>query len=122
MKKTNKLKVILDTNVFLVSLAPGFRFYWVFESLLNNEYELFVSNEILSEYEEKITERFGLDYSDRKLDFLIFLPNVYLVNPYFNWNLITQDPDDNKFVDCAVAANADFIVSHDKHFKCTRGC
>jgi predicted nucleic acid-binding protein len=31
--------------------------------------------------------------------------------------LITVDPDDNKFVDCAVAANADFICTEDKHFK-----
>jgi predicted nucleic acid-binding protein len=31
--------------------------------------------------------------------------------------LITQDPDDNKFVDCAFAANAEYLVSDDKHFK-----
>jgi len=30
--------------------------------------------------------------------------------------LIDQDPDDNKFVDCAIIANADFIVSEDSHF------
>ena len=30
--------------------------------------------------------------------------------------LITEDPDDNKFVDCAFAANADYLVSNDRHF------
>jgi predicted nucleic acid-binding protein len=35
---------------------------------------------------------------------------------YYKWNLITVDPDDNKFVDCAIAANADYIVTNDKHF------
>ena len=38
------------------------------------------------------------------------------VNPYFNWNFIRADPDDNKFIDCAIAANADCIVSQDEHF------
>lgn len=31
--------------------------------------------------------------------------------------LITQDPDDNKFIDCAVAGQAEILVSNDKHFK-----
>jgi predicted nucleic acid-binding protein len=38
------------------------------------------------------------------------------VTTYFKFNLL-KDEDDNKFVDCAVAANADYIVSHDKDFK-----
>ena len=43
--------------------------------------------------------------------------NVTFVDPHFRLGLITQDPDDNKFVDCAFAANAEYIVSDDKHFK-----
>ncbi|MCB0562358.1 MAG: PIN domain-containing protein, partial [Phaeodactylibacter sp.] len=42
--------------------------------------------------------------------------NVELVTRYYKWNLIAEDPDDNKFVDCAVASNATFIVTHDRHF------
>ncbi len=38
------------------------------------------------------------------------------ISPTFRFLLIKDDPDDDKFVDCAVAGNADFIVSHDKHF------
>ena len=36
--------------------------------------------------------------------------------PHFHLDLIKIDPDDNKFVDCAFAANATYIVSNDKHF------
>ena len=36
---------------------------------------------------------------------------------FYHWFLIASDADDNKFVDCAIAANADFIVTHDKDFK-----
>ncbi len=44
-------------------------------------------------------------------------PDVVFVQKYFFWNLITADPDDNKFVDCSVAASANFIVTDDKHFQ-----
>ena len=44
------------------------------------------------------------------------LPNVERIEPYFMLNLITNDSDDNKFVDCAFAGNAHYIVSNDKHF------
>ena len=38
------------------------------------------------------------------------------VTPYYSWNLIAADPDDNKFADCALNAGADFIVTNDRHF------
>ena len=47
---------------------------------------------------------------------LLNLDNVVFIDTYFQFNLITTDPDDNKFVDCAIAANAKFIVTNDKHF------
>ncbi|MEL6592071.1 MAG: putative toxin-antitoxin system toxin component, PIN family [Bacteroidota bacterium] len=112
----DKPRVILDTNIFLVSLVPHFKYYWVFEKLLAGDYSLVVSNEILSEYEEKIVEKFGLALADSSLDFLMLLNNVELVNPYYNWNLITRDPDDNKFVDGAVSGNVDYLITNDKHF------
>lgn len=43
-------------------------------------------------------------------------PNLMRVNPTFRFNLITADPDDNKFVDCAITAGATYIVSNDRHF------
>ena len=39
------------------------------------------------------------------------------VSPSFFFNLIQTDPDDNKFVDCAVCGNAEYIVSNDSHFR-----
>lgn len=42
--------------------------------------------------------------------------NVEFVAKYFRWNLIENDPDDNKFVDCAIVSNAKYIVTQDKHF------
>lgn len=45
------------------------------------------------------------------------LPNVERTEVYFRWNLIEADPDDNKFVDCAISANVQFLVSNDGHFR-----
>ena len=42
--------------------------------------------------------------------------NVELIHPHFRLGIITADPDDNKFVDCAFAANATYIVSDDSHY------
>lgn len=46
----------------------------------------------------------------------IVLDNVHPTIVYFKFNLIVQDPDDNKFVDCAFSSNCDYLVTNDKHF------
>jgi len=111
-----KLSIVLDTNVFLVSLAENYKYHWIFEALIAGHFQLNVTNEILLEYQEVIEKRYGLEQTGSTLDFLLLLPNVRLIARYFRWNLIEADKDDNKFVDCAITANADFVVSNDKHF------
>jgi len=110
------MRIVLDTNVFLVSVLPKHKYWWVFQALLEREYDLLVSTEILTEYLEKCSLKYGLYTSDERLDFLLDLPNVELITPSFLWRLIYPDPDDDKFVDCAVAGNADFVVTNDAHF------
>ena len=110
------MRILLDTNVFLVSLRPQHKYWWVFQALLDREYDLIVSTEILTEYLEICARKYGLDTSEETLDFLLDLPNVELVSPTFHWRFIYADPDDDKFVDCAIAGNADFIITNDRHF------
>ena len=112
----NKLQVILDTNVFMVSILPHHIYFWIYQSLRNKEYDLLISNEILSEYYEKLTAKYGLENTNTAIEVLLTSSNVHLISPTYRFTLIVDDPDDDKFVDCAVAGNADFIVSHDKHY------
>ncbi len=112
----SKLRLVLDTNVFLVSILPHHKYWWLFGALLQQKYTLLLTNEILEEYYEKCIQKYGVSLSEQRLDFLLELSNIELLTIYFNWNLITADPDDNKFVDCAVAGQADYLVTHDKHF------
>lgn len=114
--KTNKLRVILDTNVLMVSFLPHHKHYFLYEALENQRYNLVLSNEILEEYYEKIAARYNPVVADMITFALPNLKNTIKVSPTYRFVLIRDDPDDDKFVDCAVAGNADFIVSHDKHF------
>jgi len=44
------------------------------------------------------------------------IPNLKRIQPTFFYNIITTDPDDNKFVDCAICGNAELLVTNDTHF------
>ena len=108
-------KVVLDTNVLLVSISDKSNLHWVFKGLINGDYSICVTTEILAEYEEVIERHMGYKVAEAVLAVLDNLSNITYVTSYFRFNLL-KDPDDNKFVDCAVSGNADFIVSHDKDF------
>lgn len=110
------MNVILDTNVLLVSLSSHSKYYPIFKALLNKQYELFISNEILNEYEEQIAFRFGTERTNLKISEITNLSNVHKKDPFIKWGLIIVDPDDNKFVDCAIVSQADYIVTNDRHF------
>ena len=116
MRAINDLIVVIDTNILLVSVSRRSKYNWVYQALLQGRFQLAVTQDILLEYEEKIgfhwNEQAALDVSRS----LTELPNVLFTNIHYQLNLITADDDDNKFVDCAFAANADYIITHDHHF------
>lgn len=110
------MRVVLDTNVLLISIPSKSKFRPIFDGLINGDYELAISNEIIDEYMEVIEQKANAIVANNIGELLLNLENVEKVEVYFKWNLIHQDYDDNKFVDCAVAANVQFVVSNDKHF------
>ena len=77
---------------------------------------MFITNEILTEYFEIISKKFDLKTAKSVIRTLIELDNVNQMQIYFNFNLIKNDPDDNKFVDCAISSNADFLLTNDRDF------
>ena len=116
MKKLNKPIVVLDTNVFLVALAPQSPFSLILDALLEHLFTLVITNEILLEYEEVISRRYDSLLVKDIFELLLHLPNVIQRDVFFKWNFILNDADDNKFVDIAIATNADYLVSSDRHF------
>ena len=88
----------------------------IWEAFRAGKYTLCVSNEILFEYHEILAMRYNNLIANTVLKELIETPNIERINPTYRFNLITTDPDDNKFVDCAIIAGATYIVSNDHHF------
>ena len=111
------MKIVLDTNVLLVAFSKKSAFRLIFDSFLQEKITLCVTTDILVEYEEIIGKHLGKKIASSVLQLIENAPNVEWVVKYYKWNLITQDPDDNKFVDCAIASNAKYLVSDDKHFR-----
>lgn len=85
--------------------------------MLAGKYNLILSNDILTEYREIFEREMGVFISSHVSEALLKFPSVSLISPSYFWNLMTNDPDDNKYVDAAIAGNADFIVTNDLHFK-----
>ena len=112
----SKLKIVLDTNALLVSISRKSEYRPIFDSLLNGYFTLAITNEILSEYVEIIERKSNSTVATNIAEMLLNLQNVEKVDVYFKWNLIEADEEDNKFVDCAIAARVKFVVTNDKHF------
>ncbi len=109
-------KYVIDTNIFIDSISPKSKYHLIFSSLINGKFELCISNEILLEYEEIISLKYSSQHLESFLGFISFSPHVLYYQPSFRFHLIEADPDDNKFVDCAICANVDAIVTSDSHF------
>lgn len=109
-------RVVLDTNCLLISLSRRGAYYTVWKEFFSEKYILCYTNEILSEYEEILSQKMGGDIAGNVIKAIISRKNMVRLDVHFRFNLIQADPDDNKFVDCAIAANASFIVSQDHHF------
>ena len=117
MTQTNKtLKVVIDTNILISSLPKQSPYNKIIQCLKKGDFNLYISNEILTEYKEILSDKVNPLVANSVCEAFTLYDNVIKTNIYYNWNLISVDPDDNKFVDCAVAVNADYLVTNDKHF------
>ncbi len=113
-----KVKVVFDTNVW-VSIFMEDVLYGEF-SLVKPELTIYISKEIIFELSKvllypriaKILENAGI----REKDVLrVISDDSKMVEPKIKLHIIDKDEEDNKILECALAARADFIVSGDKH-------
>ena len=87
-------KIVLDTNGLISSLSRRGQFYPIWRSFQQRRYTLCISNEILEEYIEVISQKMTPEIAENVADLLLKSKNVELINPEFRWGLITADPDD----------------------------
>lgn len=110
-------RIVLDTNCLLMCIPKNSPYRIIWDAFLNGEFILCISNEIVEEYLEILSNKTTVSIAGNIISTILNQPNVELINPYYRFGLIQADVDDNKFVDCAIAANAEFLVSNDSHFK-----
>lgn len=112
--------IVLNTNCLLAILPSKSPFHNVWVDLLSGKICLCISNEIISEYEEILKRKIPEDVAVNAIQTILNLPELHQVNPSYFFHLIESDPDDNKFVDCAICGGAELIVTNDSHFDVLR--
>ena len=110
------IKLVIDTNVMVSALSRHSAYHWLVAGILVGKFDLYVTTEILLEYEEILKNKYSDSVANNFLIALKELPNVHFVQVYYRWQLL-KDADDNKFIDCYVAANAGYLLTHDAGFK-----
>jgi putative PIN family toxin of toxin-antitoxin system len=112
--------VVIDTNCLLQIIARRSPYRPIWDAFLQGRYDLCVSDEILDEYQEVLGQQITPTVAENVVLLILNRKNVQLVDPHFRLGLVSLDPDDNKFVDCAFATGADYLVSEDSHFNVLR--
>jgi len=108
------MKVVFDTNVLIANaLKDGFT-REVFKLAANGTIDLLTSNPILSELEEKLKIKFSWEESKINQYLNVIREISQVIEPTEKIDIIKNDPDDNKILECASAGKADLIVSSDK--------
>lgn len=111
-----KSRIVLDTNVLISALGWGGSPEACLKLVLEDKVDNFYSSEIhdeLSRVMDYPKFEFGEEEKDSFLE--IILSKSILVEPSEDIEIVKDDPSDNKFLECALEAEADFIVSGDPH-------
>lgn len=109
------MKLVLDTNIYIAAfLAKGLA-----EDILRlgqrKKVDIFISPDIVKELESKLAGKFKLEQGVVEEFIGLVDQSTALVKPKQKLSVIKMDPDDDKILECAVEAEADLIISMDKH-------
>ena len=110
------MHIVLDTNSLIMAVSAKNVYHKVWLAFLYGKYTLCITNEIIEEYLEVISRNINSYIAEKIVSTILTRKNIIKLDPHFRFNLIEKDKDDNKFVDCAIAGNASYIVTEDHHF------
>jgi putative PIN family toxin of toxin-antitoxin system len=106
-------RVVADSNIYVSALIWGGKPLRLIELALQGEIDLAISPDILSETQRVLREKFGLDPDDLQKAEGFIRKAAREVSPTVRLDVVQSDPDDNHVLECAVAADADTVVSGD---------
>ena len=108
------MRVVLDTNVYISAIISGGMCEKLLERLSQKEGLIFISPFILNEIQEILTRKFGWNRSMIKTVTEDLNEKTVMIKSGLKVDLIKSKKDDNRILECALAANADFLISGDK--------
>lgn len=103
-----------------MAISSRGHYFNVWQSFLDGDYTLCISNKIIEEYLEVLARNINRNVAEAIIYAILACENICKLAPHYHFHLITTDEDDNKFVDCAIAGNAKYIVTEDHHFTILR--
>lgn len=112
------MKVVLDTNVLISAIIATGVPHTVLLAGFQGEYRLIQTPDTLMEFHqtlEKYPDRFGLDEDAIRTEVDLVSYFAEFVTPTEEITYVDADPDDDKFLEAAVAGDADFLVTGDTH-------
>ncbi len=114
------MRLVLDTNSLIQCVSRRSLYHDLWLSFIDGRNQLCVTTEILNEYVEILQRETTENFASILLEVILNNPNTLFINVFYKFNLIIADPDDNKFIDCAIAAQAKYIVTEDHHYDVLR--
>ncbi len=108
------LRIVFDTNVYISAALFGRRAETVMELASAGQIQLVTSEIILAELERKLREKMGWSASQTQLFTGTIRDLAEVIEPEITLDVVPDDEDDNRIVECAVAGEANLIVTFDK--------
>ena len=117
------MRVVLDTNVILSAMLFGGKPRQVLEAALAGSIRIAISESILAELQGVLQRpKFGFAAGVVQTIVTEMTSIAEWVSPKKHFELIPEDPTDNQVIDCAVAADADHIITGDRHLLQLKKC
>lgn len=113
-------RIVVDTNCLVQMIPHRSPYNILWQAIRHGSYSMCVTTEILEEYEEILSRLASPDLARVVLEAIINNPHTEFITPFFHFEVIKTDVDDNKFVDCAIIGQANFIVTEDKHYNAVK--
>ncbi|GGC71425.1 putative toxin-antitoxin system toxin component, PIN family [Haloferax sulfurifontis] len=113
-----QVTVVFDTNVLISGLGFGGKPKECIDLAVMGDVQIVISEDALDEFRRVLTyDRLPFDEEEQQTlpDDLIRLTGAEVINPEVSVEVIEDDPDDDVFLECALAAGADYIVSGNDH-------
>jgi putative PIN family toxin of toxin-antitoxin system len=110
------MRVVLDANIFVSSFFWGGKPKKVFDRIRKKIDNLYVSEEILAEIEDVIYRPKFIKEKSEKDEYMKTIRETgRKVTPQKLTGKGSRDKTDNKYIECAIAGNVDYIISGDVH-------